>query len=146
MKTLSQLPSVTYALLFAFSDPHHQQTNCELVVHPDQGWAVATELPEAPGAGLMQSLTTLASQICTKYGIQPQRLSLFARYAYPEDAIGWYVVRFDHSDPDLFAGVRFLVPSRKELKPDVAGLLLEQLARGQALAPEWRAIGPHTTS
>ena len=114
--------------------------------------ALATELPDAKGAGLMHSLTTLASKICTEYHIAPAQLSLFARYAYDDETTGWYVVRFDHSDRDLFEGVRFLVPTRKELPPDVASVLLAQLASGQAPAPalEWRAVvflaGLSTTS
>jgi hypothetical protein len=141
---------VRQAQPFHFFDPHHQPTKCELVVCPAQGWAVATELPDAKGAGLMHSLTTLASKVCTEYNIAPAQLSLFARYAYSDEATGWYMVRFDHSDRDLFDGVRFLAPTRKEVPPDVAGVLLKELASGQAPALEWRAVpflaDPSTTS
>jgi len=150
MKTLSQLPDVRHEQPFHFFDTHHQPTLCELVVHPANGWAVATELPDAKGAGLMYSLTTLASKVCTEFEIEPAQFSLFARYAYADELKGLHLVQFGHSDRDLFEGIRFLAPTRRELLTDVVGVLLQQLTTGQALALEWRAVpalsGPGTTS
>ncbi|MFD2719667.1 hypothetical protein ACFST9_13140 [Hymenobacter monticola] len=57
-------------------------TRCELVVHPEQGWDVATELAEN-GAGLAQCQVTLAAKICQENNIDPQALTLFTRHAYP---------------------------------------------------------------
>lgn len=81
MQDFRQLPGVYQVQPFHFFDPHHQPTRCELVVQPAQGWAVATELPDAKGAGLMYSLTTLAAKICQEYEVAPAQLSLFVRYA-----------------------------------------------------------------
>lgn len=50
------------------------------------------------------------------------------------------MVRFGHSDPDLFEGIRFLAPTCKELSPEATAALLEQLISGQAPAPECRAL------
>ena len=139
METLSQLPGV-HVQPFYFFGPEHQLTKCHLVVAAAQGWAVATELPDAQGPGLMYSLTTLASKVCTEYAIDPAQLSLFARYAYPDEVTNLYLVQFGFADWHLFEGLIFEAPCRQQLPPDVAGQLLKRLASGQALAPEWRAV------
>lgn len=142
MNNLSTLAGVTHALPFhLYDDVKQQPTRCELVVHPAQGWAVATEL-ENGTAGLSQCPVTLAAKVCQQFNIDPQALTLFTRYAYTGNYENVYVVRFVSGERDLFDGVRFLGPRRDMLRPEEVDALVQQLSSGQAPAPAWRALTP----
>lgn len=130
METLANLPGV------------RQPAQCSLLVHPGQGWAIATEQPNGPG--LAQCHLTLATKICQDYGIQPETLSLFTRYAHGDTNM--YAVRFETGERDLFEAVRFMGARREWLHPQEAAALVEALAEGQAPAPAWRAVRVATPS
>ena len=142
MNALHTLAGVTHALPFhLYDDVKRQPARCELVVHPGQGWAVATELPDStPGLAVCQ--VTLATKICQEYGIDPQDLTLFTRYAYAGSYENVYAVRFVSGERDLFDGIRFLGPRRDLLNPEDVAALVQQLTAGEAPAPGWRAL-PH---
>lgn len=143
MNSLVTLAGVTHALPFhLYDDVKQAPTRCEVVVHPEQGWAVATELAEGGAAGLAQCPLTLAAKICQEYSIDPQALALFTRYAYTGNYENVYAVRFVSGERDLFDGIRFLGPRRDMLSPEEVDMLVQQLSSGQAPAPEWRAL-PH---
>lgn len=134
------LAGVTHAMPFhLYDDVNQQPTRCELVVHPVQGWAVATEL-ESGTAGLVQCHMTLASKICQQYNIEPQALTLFTRYNYTGNYENVYVVRFVSGTRDLFDGVRFIGPYRNILCIEDIHTLVQQLSTGQNAAPQWRAL------
>lgn len=140
MNSLSTLAGVTHALPFhLYDDVKREPTRCELVVHPAQGWAVATEL-EGTTTGLIQCQVTLATKICQEYGIDPLALTLLTRYAYTGNYENVYVVRFVSGERDLFDGIRFLGPRRDMLNPEDVTELVEQLSNGQAPAQQWRAL------
>ena len=84
MNNLSTLAGVTHALPFhLYDDVKQQPTRCELVVHPAQGWAVATEL-ENGTAGLSQCPVTLAAKVCQQFNIRGalcQRGAGFVRWS-----------------------------------------------------------------
>ncbi|MFC6225833.1 hypothetical protein ACFP2F_21490 [Hymenobacter artigasi] len=142
MNSLSTLAGVTHVLPFhLYDDVKQQPTRCELVVHPAQGWAVATELDNGT-AGLIQCQVTLATKICQEYHIDPQALTLFTHYAYTGNYENVYVVRFVSGTRDLFDGIRFLGPRRYMLTPEDVTVLVQLLNNGQAPASEWRAL-PH---
>lgn len=141
MNLLHTLAGVKHALPFdLFDDTRHQPTRCELVVHPAQGWAVATELPDSGTAGLALCQVTLATKLCQEYEIDPRALTLFTRYAYSAAHESVYAVRFVSGDRDLFDGVRFLGPRRDMLNPEDVAALVQQLTEGRAPAPVWRAL------
>jgi hypothetical protein len=140
MNSLSTLAGVTHALPFhLYDDVKQQPTRCELVVHPAQGWAVATELEGNP-TGLIQCQATLATKICQEYGIDPQALTLLTRYAYTGNYENVYVVRFVSGERDLFDAIRFLGPRRDMLKPEDVDALVQQLSNGEAPAQQWHAL------
>jgi hypothetical protein len=139
MLTLSELPDVRQVQPFHFYDAQHKPTKCDLLVNPAQGWAIATDRPDAGGAGLMQSFATLAAKICQDYQVEPGQLMLLVRYAYDNDFSSLYVVHFAHGERDLFEGVRFLTPRRQELPPEAAAELLEQLQSGHGPSSTLRA-------
>ena len=139
MLSFSELPNVRQVQPFHFYDAQQKPTKCDLLVNPAQGWAIATDRPDAGGAGLMQSFAPLAAKICQEYQIDPAQLTLLVRYAYDNDFSSLYVVYFAHGERDLFDGVRFLTPKRQELPPAAAAELLEQLHSGQAPSSTLRA-------
>ena len=145
MNSLHLLADVTHVLPFhLYDDVKRQPTRCELVVHPAQGWAVASELPQTlqqPALiGLVQCHITLAAKICQEYNIEPSALTLFTRYAYSDNFENVYAVHFGHGERDLFDGVRFVEPRRGMLNQEDAAALAVQLRSGQAPAPVWRAL------
>ena len=141
MNALHTLAGVTHALPFhLYDDVKRQPTRCELVVHPAQGWAVATELPDSGTAGLALCQVTLATKICQEYGIDPTALTLFTRYAYTGNYENVYAVRFVSAERDLFDGIRFLGARRDMLNPEEVTELVQQLTGGENPAPVWRAL------
>ncbi len=143
MENLSNLPGVSQAEPFHFYDDEKRQpAQCSLLVHPGQGWAIATEQPG--GLGLAQCQLTLATKICQQYGIQPEALMLFTRYAHEDQNM--YAVRFQAGERDLFEDVRFLGARREWLHPEEVTTLVEALAAGQAPAPAWRAVRVATSN
>ncbi len=139
MNSLHTLAGVTHALPFhLYDDVKRQPTRCELVVHPGQGWAVATEM--AGGAGLAQCHLTLATLICQQYPIAPAALTLFTRYAYTTAHESIYAVRFGVGERDLFDDIRFVGPRREALNSEDVAALQQALTTGQAPAPGWRAL------
>ena len=141
MNALHTLAGVTHALPFhLYDDVKRQPSRCELVVHPAQGWAVATELSDSGGPGLASCQLTLATKVCQEYGIDPEALTLFTRYAYTGSYENVYAVRFVSGERDLFDGIRFLGPRRDMLNPEDVTALVQQLTEGQAPAPNWRAL------
>lgn len=142
MESLANVPGVSQAEPFYLSDDtKHQPLRCSLLVHPGQGWAIATEIEGGPG--LAQSHVTLATKVCQQYGIAPEALALFTRYAHGDQNM--YAVHFDVGEPDLFEGVRFLGAHREQLHLLDVAALVEALASGQAPAPAWRAVVPTST-
>ena len=140
MKSLSTLTGIIHSLPFHFYDDDKQQpARCELVVHPAQGWAVATEL-ESETTGLSQCQLTLAARICQQYNIEPQDLALFTRYAYTDTYENVYVLHFVSGERDLFDGIRFMGPCRERLTLADVDALVARLREGQAPAPQWRAL------
>jgi hypothetical protein len=151
MNSLHLLADVTHVLPFhLYDDVKRQPTRCELVVHPGQGWAVASELPQTlqqPALiGLVQCHITLAAKICQEYNIEPGLLTLFTRYAYSDNYENVYAVRFGHGERDLFDGIRFVEPRRDMLNQEDVTALVEQLSSGQAPAQGWRALTPAPAS
>lgn len=141
MESIHLIAGVMHALPFHFFDPQHQPTRCELAVHPQHGWAVATELPEV-APGLTACSLTLATKLCQEFDIAPAALVLFTRYTYSSNYENIYVVRFGHGEKDLFDGVRFLAPHRDLLTPEQVASLVDELRAGQAPASTWRALAP----
>jgi hypothetical protein len=142
MNTLENLPGVTHANPFhLYDDEKRRPVKCDLVVNPAEAWAVATELTDA-GPGLVLCPLTLATAVCTKYDIAPERLMLFVRYAYAADYESIYSLHFVAGGRDLFDGVRF-VGATRQLVPQVdVPALLEALSTSQAPAVSMRAIRP----
>lgn len=141
MHALHTLPGVIHALPFHLSDDvRRRPARCELVAHPTDGWAVATELAEGTAGSLLQCPLTLAATVCQQFGIAPGALALFTRYAYSSNCENVYAVRFGHGEQDLFNDIRFLAPRRNLLtREEIAGLL-ETLRHGRKPAPTWRAL------
>ena len=142
MNSLSTLAGVTHALPFhLYGDVKQLPTRCELVVHPVQGWPVATELNNGT-TGLIQCQVTLATKICQEFGIAPEAPTLLTRYACTGNYENVSVVRFVSGKRDLFDGIRFLRPRRDMLKPEDMDALVQQLTTGEAPEPGWRSL-PH---
>lgn len=139
METLLQIPGIQQIQPFHFLDSNHQPTKCNLLVHPAQGWAIATELHLAGQTPIQYCALTLASKVCQEFSIDPTALALFSRYDYGEVA-SYYVLHFVHGGPDLFFGISFLGPLRDVLPQEQAEQLFQQLAAGQQPAPELRAL------
>lgn len=141
METLLSLPGIQERKPFYLFDAQSQPTKCDLVVSPEQGWAIATELPQAGRTSLSQCPQTLAAKICSEYGNAPALLILLVRYAYP-DADSYFLVRFVQGGADLFDGFTFIGPSREPLDPKQVEELFDQLRAGQEPHPALRAIHP----
>lgn len=144
MENLLTIPGIKQVRPLHFFDAQAQPTRCNLLVHPAQGWAITTELPQAGRAGIGQCPQTLAAKICGEYGIAPAALVLLARYAYP-DADSYFLVRFVQGGADLFDGFTFIGPHREPLDPHQVAVLFNQLVAGEQPAPNWRAIQPPAT-
>jgi len=144
MENLLNLPGTRHVRPLHFFDAQAQPTRCDLLVHPAQGWAVATELPQNGRAGINQCPQSLAAKFCGEYGIALEALVLLARYAYPDED-SYFLVRFVHGSADLFDGFTFAGPSREPLDPNQVEELFTQLTAGQEPQPQLRAIHPTTS-
>ena len=111
MLSFSDVAAVREVQPFHFLDAQRKTIACDLLVNPAQVWAIATERPDAEGAGLMQSFAPLAAKICQDYQLDPAQFTLLVRYAYDNDFTSLYVVHFAQGERDLFEGVRFLAPA-----------------------------------
>lgn len=139
METLLQIPGIQNIEPFHFFDTEHKPTQCNLLVHPAQGWAIATELHKAGQTTIQFCALTLASKVCQDFNIDPTALALFSRYDYGGIA-NYYVLHFVHGGPDLFFGISFLGPMRDVLPQEQAEELFQQLVAGQRPGPELRAL------
>lgn len=140
MEALFGLPGVVHDLPFhLYDDDKRQPVKCDLVVQPAQGWAVATELADG-GPGLASCPLTLATAVCSKYDIEPERLVLLVRYAYGTNYESFYSLHFVAGGRDLFDGVRFVGPSRHLVPVADMPALMEALSTGQAAT--WKALRP----
>lgn len=146
MNTLENLPGVVHVNPFhLYDDDKRQPVKCDLLVHPGQGWAVATELADG-GPGLVMCPLTLATAICTQYSIEPEKLLLFTRYAYAADYQSIYTLHFGAGGRDLFDGVRFAGATR-QLVPELdVPALIEALSTDQLPAASMKAIRPTSTA
>jgi hypothetical protein len=140
MNTLQTIPGVTHTSPFhLYDDEKRQPVKCDLLVHPAQGWAVATELADG-GPGLLLCPLTLATSICREYKIEPEKLVLFVRYAYGADYENIYALHFVEGGRDLFDTVRFTGASRQLVPLVDMPVLLEALRTGQAAT--WKPARP----
>jgi len=140
MESLAALPGVVHANPFhLYDDDKRQPVKCDLVVHPGQGWAVATELADG-GPGLVLCSLTLATSICSQYNIEPEKLALFVRYAYGTDYESIYSLHFAAGGRDLFDGVRFTGATRHLVPIVDVPALLDALSAGQGTTR--RALRP----
>ena len=141
MENLLSIPGVQQVEPLHFFDAQAQPIRCDLLVHPAQGWAIATELPQTGRAGLSQCPQTLAAKICGEYGIAPAGLVLLVRYAYP-DVDSYFLVRFVQGGTDLFNGFTFIGASREPLDPEQVAELFTQLTAGAGPSATFRAVQP----
>ena len=139
MENLLHISGIQQLKPVHFFNTDHQPTRCDLLVHPAQGWAIATELHPAGQPGLVHCALTLASKICQEFRIDPAVLALLSRHEYNSFA-SYNVLHFVHGGPDLFLGISFLGPLRNPLPMEQAEQLFQQLSAGQPPGPELRAL------
>jgi hypothetical protein len=139
LEKLRSIPGVHLAQPFHFIGVCAQPAQCDLVVNPAQGWAIATEPPQAGQTGFNECAESLAAKICEDYDIAPTGLVLIAHYVY---AGKYYYFRyhFVHGDHDIFGGITFIGAHRKPLAPEQVALFLQQLIAGDQPEPEMIAI------
>jgi hypothetical protein len=129
---------------FHFCDHNQQPIKCRLLVHPSQGWAVATELPDTKG--LVQAAPALAAKICQQYTIDPSFLTLLTRHINGNYYEAYYAVHFGHSERGLQNSFCFQNATRQLLGPEEIALLLQRLQAGVAPDPALRALkSPYRT-
>ena len=139
LEKLRNIPGVQLAQPFHFTGLRAQVAQCDLVVHPAQGWAIATEPPLARGTGFNECAENLAGKICEDYDIAPTALVLIAHYVYAAKDY-YFQYHFVHGDHDVFGGITFIGAHRKPLDPEQAVQLLQQLLAGREPGPEMIAI------
>lgn len=138
MNALKNLPGITHTHPFhLYDDDKRQPVKCDLVVHPAQGWAVATELADG-GPGLVMCPLTLAISICTEYRIEPEKLVLLVRYAYSTEYESIYSLHYAAGGRDLFDGVSFAGATRHLVPVVDVPALMKALSTGQVAT--WRAL------
>jgi hypothetical protein len=140
MQTLSALEGAVHHPLFRFLDATQGAMQCELLVHPLQGWAIATEQPGKGRPNLMPCAPTLAAKICREFNVPFDSLVLLTRCVYGPGNESIYVQRFGHGEVDLFETARFLAPTREPLMEHQVSALLEGLQAGQGVSPQWRTL------
>jgi len=138
MNLLTTDPLVKEVAAFHFCDHNQQPTKCRLLVHPLQGWAVATELPDTKG--LVQSAPALAAKICQQYNIDPCILTLLTRHVNGNYYEAYYAVHFGHSEQSLRNSLCFKGATRQLLGPEETANLLRRLQAGMAPDPALRAL------
>lgn len=140
MDSLLDLPGVVHEALFPLCEVSQGPVAwCELLVAPGAGWAVVTQLNDG-GPGLVLYHPELASRICQRYGIAPERLVLLSRYTDHHSYENVYVVHFTGGERDLFETITFTGSSRQALGPLDTPALLLLLHQAQPLPGEWRAV------
>ncbi|MBO3273102.1 hypothetical protein [Hymenobacter defluvii] len=144
MNNLDMLPGVVKVLPFVVHDDvRYKPSQCELLVHPEQGWSIATELAAGPN-NISVALTlchhTLAAMICKAHKIELAHFTLFTRYAYSEAHESVYVVRFSAGERNLFDEVRFVGARRELVNPADMAAVKRYLCDGQAPPRNWRAL------
>lgn len=143
IESLRQVPGVQHVPTFHFFDDELKPVQCELLVSPQQGWAVATEHPEAStlrGGPISRGVIQLAAKICQEYAIEPDALILLARYCYPGGQDSVLIVRFAQGSRDLFEMVRFVGPSREVIPDEQLAAVVQELQLPESPAPGWRAV------
>ena len=140
MDALLQVPGVVHVPIFHFYDDEKRQpARCELLVAPDLGWAVATELADG-GPGLVKCHLTLAVRVCQHYPIEPSLLTLFTRYTDQSTYQNLYSLHFATGGRDLFEGVAFGGVSRRAVADADTPFLIQALQSREPLPVEWRAV------
>ncbi|QNE42302.1 hypothetical protein F1C16_22010 (plasmid) [Hymenobacter sp. NBH84] len=139
MENLRNIPGVQMAPSFNFTGVRAQLAQCDLVVHPAQGWAIATEPPEARVTGFNECAENLAAKICIEYDIAPTALVLVAHYVYAGNEY-YFLYHFVHGDHDIFGGITFIGAHRKLLDAGQVAQLLQHLLAGGQPGPEMIAI------
>jgi hypothetical protein len=141
MDYLLHIPGALHVPIFHIYDEKRQPARCELLVAPDLGWAVATQLNEG-GPGLVICHQTLAIKVCQLYPIEPERLVLFTRYTDLRTYQNVYSLHFASGGRDLFNEISFVGPTRRAVAELDTPFLLQALQSGEPLPPEWRALQP----
>ncbi|GAC1605506.1 MAG: hypothetical protein NVS3B25_34830 [Hymenobacter sp.] len=139
MEKLRSIPGVHLVPSFHFTGILAQPAQCDLAVHPAQGWAIATESPEARGNGFNECAENLAAKICADFDIAPTALVLIAHYVYA-GRDNYFLYRFVHGDHDIFGGITFIGAHRKRLHAAQVAQLLQHLEAGGQPGPEFIAI------
>lgn len=139
LEKLRSIPGVQFAQSLPFAGVHSQRAQCDLVVHPAQGWAIATEPPEAGGTAFNECAENLAAKICADFDIAPTALVLIANYDYA--GRDYYLLyHFVHGDHDIFGGITFIGGHREPLDPAQIFQLEQHLVAGGQLGLELIAI------
>ncbi len=139
LEKLRSIPGIQLTQPFHFTGVGAQLAQCDLVVNPPQGWAIATEPPQARHTGFNECAESLAAKICEDYDIAPTALVLLAHYVYAGRGY-YFLYRFVHGDHDILGGITFIGGHREPLDPAQVVQLEQHLVAGGQPGPELIAI------